>query len=248
MPAVKAVTLSAGSTWLTADNGAALFDGKPARVTRIGRSAHVTITVTLARPIVPGVIALLGLNVPAGTGITTAGANGVARLLPDGTVCAYLLPARAAPVSNVAVGVGGVGVLQIGELVIMPTVDVPHTSDWSSELIDPSSTNRTVASQVDTTRRQPYRQLTANLTPAGIEAARGGGLADGLDWERLTAALAQDRRCVAIPRWTTGSGAVDATEVARTAVYGVGRLGPIQHLGGDYYGSSILVAEVPATA
>ena len=59
MPAVNAVALSAGATWLTSDAGTALFDGKPARAARINRSAPVTITVTLVKPVVVGVIALL---------------------------------------------------------------------------------------------------------------------------------------------------------------------------------------------
>lgn len=244
MPAVNAVNLSAGSAWLTADNGSALFDGKPARATRLARSSgSPTINVTLASAIVVRVVGLLGLNLSEGVVVSVGATSATTRLLADGTVaCWLLLPVAAATAAVSVVITTAQATVQIGELVIMPAVEVPLGSDWSVERIDPSESILSVASQVGTNPRQPYRRLTANVSIDSAAAARGGGLANGMDWDRLGAALTQDKRCVAIPRTT------DAAEVARTAIYGTGRLGQIQHLGGDYYGTSLMVAESPAVA
>lgn len=46
MPAVATVTLT-GATWLSADQGSALFDGKPGRASRIRRTSSLAITFTL---------------------------------------------------------------------------------------------------------------------------------------------------------------------------------------------------------
>ena len=248
MPAVNVVALAAGSAWLTSDGGSALFDGKPARATRLQRSSgNPTINVTLASAIVVRVIALLGVNLPEGVTVTVAGTSGVTRRLADGTVaCWIVLPVAAATASVSVVITTAQSVIQIGELVIMPAVEVAHESDWSVNLVDPSQSERSLASQLATNPRQPYRQLTASFTPDGLAVARGGGLANGMDWERLRFALAMDKRCVVIPRWRTTAGEVDAVELSRTAIYGVARIAEIQHLQGDFYGSSIVAMEVPA--
>jgi hypothetical protein len=91
MPAVATVTLT-GATWLSADQGSALFDGKPGRASRIRRTSSLAITITLADAVVPGIIAILGLNIPPGVQVSAAGASGTTVRLPDGSVCAWLFP------------------------------------------------------------------------------------------------------------------------------------------------------------
>lgn len=246
MPTVTAVALSAGSTWLTADNGAALFDGKPARAARIQRSGPVTITVTLATPIVPGVIALLGLNVPAGTAISAAGASGVAHALPDGTVCAYLLPAGPASVSSVAIVVAGSGMLQIGELVVMRKTETRITTDWGVMRIDAKVSDRNRGSQSVTVPGTSYRRLRTTLSIASDTVVRAGGLDGSVDWDTLDAALVNDQRCIAFPRRKI-AGVFDAALLHRTAIYGVvSELGETVHLRGPWYGKNLVFDEVPA--
>ena len=246
MPAVNAVALSAGATWLTADAGTALFDGKPARAARINRSAPVTITVTLAKPMVVGVIALLGLNVPAGTAISAAGASGVAHALPDGTVCAYLLPTGTDAVSSVAVVVGGTGLLHIGELVIMRVTETRITHDWGVQRVDAKVSERTRGSQAVTTPGISYRRLRTMLSMASDAAVRAGGLSGSADWDTLDAALVNDQRCIVIPRRKI-AGVFDATLLHRTAIYGVAsEIGETTHLQGPWYSKSLVFEEVPA--
>ncbi|HHA2391248.1 TPA: hypothetical protein ACOENG_004410, partial [Stenotrophomonas maltophilia] len=75
MPAVTTVTLT-GGTWLTADQGSALFDGKPGRASRIRRTGELAITITLADAVAPAIIAILGLNIPPGVQVSAVGTSG----------------------------------------------------------------------------------------------------------------------------------------------------------------------------
>jgi len=230
MPTVTHVALT-GGTWLTADTWKALTDGRPSRAARIQRSGTVTLTVTLNPAIVPGVIAVLGLNVPAGTTVTAGGANGTTHALPDGTTCAYLLPTGTAPVSTLTVTIAGSGLLQLGELALMPAIDVPIEPDWSVELIDPSESTRDRSSQIATAARIPYRRLQAHLQAQGAATAR--------TWEHLRMALTGNRRAIAIPRHA------DPDSLHHTALYGVGRIGTIAHLGGNWFSAPLTFDELP---
>jgi len=232
MPAVNAVSLT-GGTWLTADAGAALTDGRPSRAARIQRSGTVTLTASLATPIVPGVIALLGLNLAAGVNVTAAGASTTTHALPDGTTCAILLPTTTASTSSVAVKVSGSGLLHIGELIAMPAVDIPIEPGWATDLIDPSETTRDRGSQIATAARTPYRRLTAALQAQGASMLTL--------WHHLRHALTRDRRVIAIPRHT------DPASRHLTAHYGTARLGPITHLGGNWFSSTLTLDELPAS-
>jgi len=233
MPAVNNIVLSGGS-WLTADGWRALTDGRPSRAARIQRGGTVTLTVTLNRVIIPGVIALLGLNIPAGTTVTAAGASAITHALPDGTTCAWLLPktTNTIPTNTITVTIAGTGMLQIGELAIMPVIDAPIEPDWSVELIDPSESTRDRGSQIATATRVPYRRLTAHLQAQGIATMR--------TWESLRMALTLDRRCIAIPRHH------DALTLHRSALYGVGRIGTMTHLGGNWFSAPLTLDELPA--
>jgi len=234
MPAVNNIVLSGGS-WLTADGWRALVDGRPSRAARIQRGGTVTLTVELNESVIPGVIALLGLNVSAGTTITAAGANTTTHALPDGTTCAWVLPntTNTRPSNIVTVTIEGAGLLDIGELAVMPAVDVPIEPDWSVELIDPTESARDRGSQVATASRVPYRRLTAHLQAQGIATMR--------TWESLRMALTRDQRAIAIPRHG------DALSLHHTALYGIGRIGTIAHLGGNWFAAPLALDELPAT-
>jgi len=190
MPAVTNIALT-GGTWLTADTWRALIDGRPSRPARIQRSGTVTLTVTLNRTIPRRVIALLGLNLPSGTAITADGTSTVSHWTPS-TNCAWLLPGDTTPTQTFAITIAGTGLLQIGEIAIMPATDVPIEPDWSVELIDPTESTRDRGSQLTTAARVPYRRLTAHLQAHGINTMR--------TWEYLRMNLTKDRRCCAIPR------------------------------------------------
>lgn len=248
MPAVTGVSLGAGSSWLTGDAGMALFDGKPARATRLQcDSGNPTINVTLASAIGGlRVLALLGLNLPEGVTVTALGTSTQTRRLTDGTVAAWLVALSGAASTSVSVVLNTTQkMVEIGELVVMPAVDVAHEPGWLTKLLDPTAVERSLASQVAVNRRQPYRQLSASLTPAALAPVRGGGLVGGMDWESLRTTMANGRRCVAVPRWHMPGGGVDAVELARTAIYGIGQIGDITNHPGDFYASTIVVTEVP---
>ncbi len=244
MPAVSNVALASG-TWLTADEGAALFDGRPSRAARISRSGTVTITVTLATAIVPGVVALLGLNVPPGTAITAAGASGVTFALADGSVACYLLPSGSTPTTSVAITVAGTGTLQIGEIAIMRRTETKITHDFGVQRIDTKASERDRGSQLATRTGESYRRLRTTLSLADDSAVRGGGLPGATDWDRLEVLLVNDQRCIAIPRRNVG-GTFNAELMHRTAIYGVAsEIGETQHVRGPWYSKGLVFDELP---
>ena len=266
----------AGNAWLTADGYAALFDGKPARAARMRwrndaapSIAHaVIVSMTFASAFKPRIVALLGLTCGAGvkveirnadatplggTSLTSRtvqfadGSVGVWVVL-DGTVSTSGLQLHIFNDRNGAPWATSATALDIGEVVAMPAVDVEIQRDWTDELVDPTQSAMTRGAQVVSSRRQAYRRLEVALTAESAARVRAGGLEGGMDWHRLRAALLGDRRMVAIPRWRTPGGAVDGAEINRTALYGVARMGAAGHLGGDFYGTSMAVQEVPAPA
>lgn len=264
----------AGTAWLTSDGYTALFDGKPARRARMqwrndttpSTSHAVIVSATFAQSFKPRVVALLGLS--CDTGVRIEVRNGDASVLggnalnvrttrlPDGSVGAWVVLDGTVSTSQVqfrifndrdgATWATSATTLDIGEFVVMPAIEIEHQPDWSEEVVDPTEAQLTRAAQMVSARRQAYRRLEAILTADAGAKVRGGGLANGMDWHQLRLALLGDRRMCALPRWKTAAGAVDGAEAHRTGVYGVGRLGATGHLGGDYYGASITVQEVPA--
>lgn len=250
MPAVTNVALSAG-TWLTADAGAACVDGKPARRARYSAAGAATITLTLAAAVPIRVAAMLGLRgVAAGTAVSVTAAsgtvNGTVQAFADGSFgCWFVLPEGAAG-NSVAFQIGAGGTIDVGELVAMPAVDVAHESDWTDAVVDPSLSVLTLGAQRATVPRKAYRTFDGVLSADGVSPVRGGGLANGMDWEQLRTALLADARCVGIPRWQLPSGAVDAVALHRSALYATGRISGIAHLGGDFYSGAIALQEVPA--
>jgi len=231
MPTVTNITLT-GGTWLTADTWKALTDGRPSRAARIQRSGTVTLTISLKSTVKRHVIALLGLNVPAETVITANGASTVPYALPGAPRCAWLLPTDITQTDTITITIAGTGMLQIGEIAIMHAMDVPIEPDWTVDLIDPTEITRDRGSQIATAARVPYRRLNAHLQAQGIATMRS--------WESLRMNFTRGRRAIAIPRYN------DAASLHRTAIYGIGHIGPIAHLGGNWFSATLTIDELPA--
>lgn len=257
-PALSSVTL-ANAAWLTADAGAHLSDGQPARVSRIQTSGTPSLTLTFASAFTPRVIALLGLGgalragdvISATTGAGTAlGGNAASQpvvALPDGSLAAWIITSGAVATSAIKLMLARTGVLDIGEAVAMPAVEIPHTADWTDAVIDPSDSQRTRGQQVVTQQRRHYRELQANFALARLDEVRGGGLADGMDWQTLQTRLRGAQRTATIMRWLDSAGAIDSQELHRTALYGTAQPGGITHVAGDLYasGTAWIFDEVP---
>lgn len=246
---------------VAAINAAALTDGEPASVARLAAGSG-SLLADWPAPAAVRIVGLLGLTCPAGAVLVLTGkqdgdadygralggnAAGQAVVqLPDGSrACWFVLPETGDPLVGVAVTFADFSTFDIGELVVMQAVDLPHQIEWQVERIDPSQSERTKGGGLNVVPARTYRRLKAALTPAALAAVRGGGLAGGMDWDALTCALAGGRRAVTIPRWKTPAGAVDATELHLTAVYGVATIGAIGHLGCNWYGAGVIADEIP---
>lgn len=246
MPAVQSVSL-VGGTWLTADAGAALFDGKPGRRSRISRSGSLSINIVLADAIVPGIVAVLGLNVPPGVQVSAAGATARTVRLPDGSVCAWLFPSGAGPVSSVAVQIDTVVAnVEVGEVAIFRAVDVGISDGWAVAAIDTSTHTRTKGGQVNTVPGATYRRLTATLSARATEVVRKGGLA-GADWETVAQAMAGRKRTCVVPQFRDmASKMFDPALAARTALYGyAAQLPSAENVSRQYFSGYLEFEEIP---
>lgn len=247
MPSTPAVALANG-TFLTTGAGVQLVDRLPQRIARIQQNTgNPAITLTFGVAFTPGVICLLGLTCAPGTIISaTTGAGGAlggnaagqaAVKLADGSVACWIVTGNNVATSTVKITLAAAGTFDIGEIAAMPAVDMPHGTDWGYARIDPSISQRSRGGQVITSERRSYRTLRVALTPAALAQVRGGGLAGGMDWDSVVAAITGDKRIAAIPRWLTPVGGIDATELHKTALYGIARPGGTAHLGGNFYGA-----------
>lgn len=247
MPAVETATLT-GGTWLSADQGAALFDGKPGRSSRIRRTGSLVITITLAEAVVPGIVAVLGLNIPPGVQVSAAGATGTTVRLPDGSVCAWLFPQASAPVSAVSVEIATTATnVDVGEIAIFRVVEVGISDGWAVATIDTSVHTRTKGGQVNTVPGPLYRRLTCTLSGRPTAAVRGGGLG-GTDWETVAAAIAGRRRSCVVPQYRDMvSKAFDPLLAARSALYGYPtQLPSAENISRQYFTGYLEFEEVPA--
>lgn len=247
MPAVQSVSL-VGGTWLTADAGRAMFDGKPARKTRINRTGALSINITLAEALVPGIIAVLGLNLPAGVVVTAAGASGTTIKLPDGSVCAWLFPTGASAVSSIAVQIATtVTAVEVGEVAVFRAVDVGITDGWSVARVDSTLHSRTKGGQLNSVAGAVYRRFSASLSARPAVVAWGGGLA-GTDWEGLLSGLLQGRRGCIVPRYRGSKAApLDPVMAAKSAIYGAAVNGwSVENVSGQHFSGLLEFEEVPA--
>ncbi|WP_414606689.1 hypothetical protein [Stenotrophomonas pavanii] len=247
MPAVETATLT-GGTWLSADQGSALFDGKPGRASRIRRTGSLAITITLAEAVVPGIVAVLGLNIPPGVQVSAAGATGTTVRLPDGSVCAWLFPQASALVSTVSVEIATTATnVDVGEIAIFRAVEVGISDGWAVATIDTSLHTRTKGGQVNTVPGPLYRRLTCTLSGRATAAVRAGGLG-GTDWETVAAAIAGRRRSCVVPQYRDMvSKAFDPLLAARSALYGYPtQLPSAENISRQYFTGYMEFEEIPA--
>jgi hypothetical protein len=243
----QSVALS-GGTWLTGDGGAALFDGKPARRARIARSGALAINITMDQAIVPGIIAVLGTNLPPGTVVRAAGAQAQTLRLPDGSVCAWLFPTSNALLSSVAVEIDTVVTnVDIGEIAVFAAVDVGIKDGWVVAHVDGSIHNRTKGGQLNTVPGPTYRRLTATLSGRPTEIARKSGLA-GMDWESIAVAMAGRRRACVVPQYRDiATKEFDPVLAARAAIYGYAtQLPSVENISRQYFTGYLEFEEIPS--
>jgi hypothetical protein len=168
---------------------------------------------------VPGIIAVLGLNMPPGVLVTAAGATIIR--LPNGSMCAWLFPTGNALVSAVAVTIATVvAYVEVGEIAVFSAMDVGITDGWAVAGIDSRLHNRTKGGQVNTVPGPTYRMLTATLSGRPTAVARKGRLA-GTDLETVGVALSGRRRSCVVPQYRDMvAKAFDPVLAARTALNG----------------------------
>lgn len=247
MPAVQSVSL-VGGTWLTADAGAALFDGKPGRRSRISRTGALSINIVLAEAIVPGIVAVLGLNVPPGVPVSAAGATATTMRLPDGTVCAWLFPQAGGPTPSIAVQIDTqVANVEVGEVAIFRAMDVGISDGWAVAPIDTSMHTRTKGGQVNTVAGATYRRLTATMSARATEVVRKGGIA-GADWETVAQAMAGRQRACLVPQYRDmRTKDFDPVLAARAALYGYAtQLPSAENVSRQYFTGYLEFEEIPA--
>ncbi len=131
--------------------------------------------------------------------------------------------------------------IDIGQIRLGPAVLIPHEVGWSDGPKDPSIIRRTLGAQVQRVQRTAYR--AGKLRPAygRVDKARGGALANGLDWKQLIAILAKDPFCIILPRWE------DTDDAQKTGVFGIVSAPQIDHRAGPIYQMQDLgFEEIPA--
>ncbi len=133
-------------------------------------------------------------------------------------------------------------IFEIGQVRVGPGVSIPHELGWSARPTDPSIFRRTLGAAVQRVHRRGFR--TAKLRPAWgrVDAARGGALAGGMDWQQLLGILARDPFCLVFARWQ------DHADLQRVGGFGLITVLPgIEHKAGPIYQmQEMTFEEVPA--
>lgn len=261
----------AASAWLTADGGAALFDGRPSRKARLqwgtgtASIAHyVAITATFAAATPLRILALLGTTLPVGCRVDFLGAGGDGLggfcddcrtvRMPDGTVGVWGVAREGDPAEtgievriyndvDGATWASSGTIVDIGEVLSMPGVSVAIDVGHVMATIDPTEVELTRNGYPNVVARSAYRQLSCNFSPlpSGAATVREGGLANGMDWDSLVAALRGRARCAVIPQHKT------VARVQSTALYAVAtEIGETQQLRGQFYRRPMTFQEIPA--
>ena len=260
MPVVTSIELT-GGTWLTEDDGDACCDGRPARKARLQWDAGtslgscVEIRLNFASEAILRVFGLLGSTLPPGVRIVIGSTAAEARTdyMQDATVGAWLVAPEDIRATSCAIRIynncngevwaNSSNIIDIGELWAGPAVEIPADAGWSLSTVEPSDISRSRAAQVNVNRQSAYRVLSCAFSPqpSGTATVRGAGLANGMDWEKLAAALRGYQRCVAIAQVKTVEG------INNTAIYGVAQeIGETQHLRGQFFRKPMVFAEIPA--
>lgn len=269
------VSNGAGAAFL-GDTQDGLIDGVPGRVARLQWLSGTPAATQYAGPSVVfsgsprqiRVVALLGATLPVGLRVvarlyaTSTTATLVGEIdrqlasIPYGGVGAWFVwpdTVGAAQRLDLALynDVAGAPALaagqifEIGELAAFRAVDIGIESEWTEAVVDPTETETTRDSSIFSTIRQPYRQIEGALSADRREQVYGAGLAGGWSWRSLQEQLTRDRRCACMTRWREGS-TIDHDLVDQTAAYGVARISEIKHYGGDVFGGSFALRQLPA--
>lgn len=229
-------------------------------------ASELILRATWGTALVPRVLGLIGLTLPVGTliklalrrpadaGYTYQVDTYSQRVvqLPDGSRCAwFVLPAALDAVIgtgfqilndvNGSATIAAGSAFDVGELWVGPAVEIPHEKDWTRAFNDASRKSRSKGGQLYTVQQRGWRTLQATFAYAAMEAVRQGGLANGMDWETLEAALAGGAPCVGVTRFDS------AAEIQRTAIFGTATLAGMRHLSGPLYSGGIQFEEVPAS-
>lgn len=274
MPAVTAATLTAGS-WLVADAGSALYDGKPTRKAGFSWPSgatsitqYVGIQLTFATATRLRGFAALGLSLPegvrvefyatAGQGLGGSTDSDRTRRMPDGSIGLFAVADDTGiedtgcemriynDCNGVTWATAGMAVY-IGELFAGDGCNVRNDAGWVFQRIDPSEVSESRASQLNIVARSPYRRLPVTLSLSPEAHVRYGGLDHGQDWDSLARATSGGQRCVAIPRWKGTAGEVDGDKVNATAVFGICEdPGETQHIRGPFWRRTMTFREIPA--
>lgn len=270
-PAISGAVGITGATWLTADGGAALFDGRPTRRARLQWGAgtptlgqYVSITATFAAATPLRILALLGSTLPVGCRVDFLGAGGDglggfcddARTvrMPDGTVGVWGVARADDPAetgievriyndANGATWASSGTIVDIGEILSMPGVEIPIDVGHAMATIDPTEVELTRNGHPNAVPRSAYRQLSCTFSPlpSGAASVRDGGLANGMDWDKLSAALRGRARCAAIALVKTRE------RVQSTALYAIAaEIGETQQQRGQFFRKTMLFQEIPA--
>ncbi|MEW5833661.1 MAG: hypothetical protein AB1832_01235 [Pseudomonadota bacterium] len=268
--------IGAGAAFVTDDAGGALTNGRPAEATRLQwltgaqtTGSIFTLRGTWGTAVVPRVVGLVGLTLPAGTLITLAfrrpadaGYTYLADVpsqrvtqLPDGSRCAwFVLDAGLDPVIGVeyriandvdgAASIAADSTFDIGEAWVGPAVDIPHESGWGRGLTDPTTLRRSKGSQLFGREQRAWRTLQVRFTVTTVDEVAGGALANGEDWELVEAQLRAGASCVAIPRWS----GITADYLQRNALFAAAtQQGAVQNSAGALYGRDYTFEEIPAS-
>lgn len=231
----------------TSFNSGALVDGRPSSVCRIAGGTdrpRVRLDWPAATPI--RIVAALGLTCPVDTQLTLTGrlpggtydyalggASATQRVveLVDGSRAAWwVLPANNGALVGLQLEVDA-DAFDLGELVVLQGVEVEHEPGSSTDRMDPSVIERTLGGGVNTVARRTYRRLRVRPAADYLAAARGGALANGMDWERLVFAMSVSARVAVATHWAT------PVDLHRTAIYGRAAPAAIAHKSGPMYGS-----------
>lgn len=274
MPAIADDSVT-GGTWLTTDGAAALWDGKPARRARLQWSAGsalssmVKIALTFDTPAPLRVLALLGTTMPVGVRVDFRGAGGDglggtcdnARTvqMPDGTVGVWAI-ARANEPAETGVEIliyndcNGVpwaangSTIDLGEVWAAPAVEVGIREGWDVQTTDPSEIARTRGGQANVAKQSAYRVFSANFAGLSAAAARGEGLANSMDLDRVTSAMRGAARCAVIPHYRSlTTRELDAQAAARSAIFGfASQLPNVANISRGWFSGQLIVEEIPA--
>lgn len=274
MPAIASSDIVDGA-WATSDEGSALFDGKPARRARVlwnaGTSiySYVSIPVTFAAPSLLRVFALLGTSMPPGVRIAfktpTGGSFGgntsdvFTTYQPDQTTAAWGIgdqdtisdagcTIRIYNDCNGETWISDWESFDLGEVWLAPAVTVGIRDGWDVQTTDPAVFNRTRAGQLNVARQSAYRVLTAAFAGLSTGSARGEGLANGMDMDRLVSALRGGARCAVVPHYRDMiTRELDGQAAARSAIYGyASQLPNVANISRGWFSGQLVVEEIPA--